>query len=110
MTAYRRVYDSRHLQADCQEPGSASEPIRSAIEYGLPIYILECQKLVVACVYNARDFINLTITATNCANKIRAQPACKDHATAIDFFMLDGCHAVQFSDVGCLSDLTDRRP
>jgi len=23
MTAYRRVYDSRHLQADCQEPGSA---------------------------------------------------------------------------------------
>ena len=26
MAAYRRVYDSRHLQADCQEPGSASEP------------------------------------------------------------------------------------
>ena len=23
----RRVYDSRHLQADCQEPGSAPEPI-----------------------------------------------------------------------------------
>jgi len=22
MAAYRRVYDSRHLQADCQEPGS----------------------------------------------------------------------------------------
>jgi len=26
MAAYRRVYDSRHLQADCQQPGSASEP------------------------------------------------------------------------------------
>jgi len=26
MAAYRRVYDSRYLQADCQEPGSASEP------------------------------------------------------------------------------------
>ena len=26
MAAYRRVYDSRHLQADCQEPGSAREP------------------------------------------------------------------------------------
>ena len=25
MAAYRRVYDSRHLQADCQEPGSAAE-------------------------------------------------------------------------------------
>ena len=26
MAANRRVYDSRHLQADCQEPGSAPEP------------------------------------------------------------------------------------
>jgi len=26
MAAYRRVYDSRHLQADCKEPGSAAEP------------------------------------------------------------------------------------
>jgi len=26
MAAYRRVYDWRHLQADCQEPGSAPEP------------------------------------------------------------------------------------
>ena len=26
MAAYHWVYDSRHLQADCQEPGSALEP------------------------------------------------------------------------------------
>jgi len=26
MAAYRRVYDSRHLQADCEELGSAPEP------------------------------------------------------------------------------------
>jgi len=26
MAAYRRVYDSRHLQADCKKPGSAPEP------------------------------------------------------------------------------------
>ena len=26
MAAYRLVYDSRHQQADCQEPGSAPEP------------------------------------------------------------------------------------
>ena len=26
MAAYRRVYDSRHLQADCQETRSAPEP------------------------------------------------------------------------------------
>jgi len=39
MAAYRRVYDSRHLQADRQEPGSApkTETLRSVIEYGLPL-------------------------------------------------------------------------
>jgi len=26
MEAYRRVYDSHHLQADCQEPGSVRNP------------------------------------------------------------------------------------
>ena len=26
MAAYRRVYDSRHLRAECQEPRSAPEP------------------------------------------------------------------------------------
>jgi len=36
MAAYRRVYDSRNLQADCQELGSAPEPY-SEIEYGLPL-------------------------------------------------------------------------
>jgi len=35
MAAYRRVYDSRHLQVDCQEPGSAPEPYarQSSIGY-----------------------------------------------------------------------------
>ena len=37
MAAYRRVYDSHHLQADCKEPGSAPETHGSAIEYGLPL-------------------------------------------------------------------------
>ena len=34
MAAYCRVYDSRHVQADCQEPESAPEPTL-LIEYGL---------------------------------------------------------------------------
>ena len=38
MAAYRRVYDSGHLQADCQEPGSISSgTLRSVVEYGLPL-------------------------------------------------------------------------
>ena len=41
MAAYRRVYDSRHLQADCQEPESCSSgTLRSVIEYGLPLPFL----------------------------------------------------------------------
>ena len=34
MAAYSRVYDSRHLQADCQEPGSASEPYARSSSMG----------------------------------------------------------------------------
>ena len=30
MAAYRRVYDSRHLQADCKEPESAPGPRQSS--------------------------------------------------------------------------------
>jgi len=41
MAAYRRVYDSRHLLADCQEPGSAPEPVRSVVEYGLSLLFRE---------------------------------------------------------------------
>ena len=35
MAAYRRVYDSRHQQTECQEPGSATEPYarQSSMDY-----------------------------------------------------------------------------
>jgi len=37
MVAYRRVYDSRHLQADCQEPPeSATEPPVGILAYDIP--------------------------------------------------------------------------
>ena len=39
MAAYRRVYDSRHLQADCQEPGSAPEPYARQSSMGY-LYLL----------------------------------------------------------------------
>jgi len=43
MAAYGPVYDSRHLQADCQEPGSAPEPYARQSSMGylylfLPFY------------------------------------------------------------------------
>ena len=42
MAAYRWVYDSRHLQADCQEPGSAPEPYsrQSSMGYLYPFLLL----------------------------------------------------------------------
>ena len=39
MAAYRLVYDSRHLQADCQEPGSAPEPYARQSSMGY-LYLL----------------------------------------------------------------------
>jgi len=39
MAAYRRVYDSHHLQADCQEPGSAPRTLRSFSSMGCLFYL-----------------------------------------------------------------------
>jgi len=43
MAAYRRVYDSRHLQAECQEPGSALVPYARQSSTGyLYLYLWAC--------------------------------------------------------------------
>ena len=42
MAAYRRVYDSRHLHADCQEPGSAPGPYARQSSMGYLFYLLCC--------------------------------------------------------------------
>jgi len=46
MAAYRRVYDSRDLQADClDQPGAgiSSGTLRSVLEYGLPFTFSKIQ-------------------------------------------------------------------
>ena len=40
MAAYRRVYDSHHLQADCKETGSAPESYARYSSMGLPLPFL----------------------------------------------------------------------
>ena len=47
MAAYRRVYDSHHLQADCQEPRSALEPYALLSSMG---YLYLCATLLAAAV------------------------------------------------------------
>ena len=78
MAAYRRVYDSRHLQADCHELGSSPEPYArnrvwatfyTLVLYGrpycwipvlaTPLYNLCCscsRQLTVHCVWAASSY------------------------------------------------------
>jgi len=42
MAAYRRVYDSSHLQADCQEPGSVRERLKG---FGHILYAARLDRL-----------------------------------------------------------------
>ena len=51
MAVYRRVYDSRHLQADCQESASAPEPYAATLGNGLPFLHLNAV-LSVQCISN----------------------------------------------------------
>jgi len=43
MAAYRRVHDSRHMQADMPRTGISSGTLLSATDYGLPLpfYVLK---------------------------------------------------------------------
>jgi len=50
MAAYRRVYDSRHLQADCQEPGSAPEPYVRQSSMGY-LYLIKIRILLLNIAY-----------------------------------------------------------
>jgi len=57
MAAYRRVYDSRHLHADCQEPGSAPEPYARQSSMGY-LYLLVRTQRKRECVYAERKGSN----------------------------------------------------
>ena len=45
MAAYRRLYDSRHLQADCQELGSALEYARQSSMGYLYLFMVPYNKV-----------------------------------------------------------------
>jgi len=60
MAAYRRVYDSRHVQADCQEPGSAREPHARQSNMGcLYLFHLGCEILAGADYHVLHDSISI---------------------------------------------------
>jgi len=47
MEAYRRVYDSRHLQADCQAQGFPQEPYTRQSSMGYLYLLVTCNNLAV---------------------------------------------------------------
>ena len=47
MAAYRRVYDSRHLQADCQGPGSFPELYARQSMIVVELYAVKVSRIVV---------------------------------------------------------------
>ena len=52
MAAYRRVYDLRRLQADCQEPGSAPEAYARQSSMGyLYLYLLALARMITRSVW-----------------------------------------------------------
>jgi len=67
MAAYRRVYDSRHLQADCQKTGISSGTLRSAIEYGLPFLLSHSPQAAEGLVSNNK---------VGCGERLTLQQAC----------------------------------
>ena len=72
MAAYRRVYDSRHLQADCQA-GISSGTLRSVIEYGLPLrFIHVCYSMLL-----------VMTTQLQQQNKKTLMNICSDHCQSL---------------------------
>ena len=70
MTAYRRVYDSRHLQADCQEPGSAPEPYARQSSMGY-LYFLTVRIRYVAADARDGDFWGGWVEEGKCSTFLR---------------------------------------
>ena len=67
MAAYRRVYDSRHLQADCQGPELAPEPYARQSSMGylylftfLYVEQVESQTLADDCALTVKKFVEHT--------------------------------------------------
>ena len=65
MAAYRRVYDSRYLQADCQEPGSSPEPYSRQSSMGYLFSNVHTLKPLLFCTFsricNGTSFRNLEL-------------------------------------------------
>jgi len=68
MAAYRRVYDSRHLQAGCQEPGSAAEPCGNRV---WAAFFIEIDDSCIDCIQQLAPRIMLQ----HCVVSVRPTPA-----------------------------------
>jgi len=85
MAAYRRVNDSRHLQADCQEPGSAPEPYarQSSMGYLYLFYSKNYRIIhIFICSQRQRVLFKPAVTVHQCLNG-RAPPYLSEHCIPV---------------------------
>jgi len=96
MVAYRLVYDSRHLQADYQE--QLRNPIRSVIEYGLPLHFSESTApstdrgltAVCACDFLWKPTQPRSLTTASARTVIPTQTTPAPESTRIDLWLKYG--------------------
>ena len=69
MAAYRVVYDSRHLQAYCKEPGSAPEAYARQSNMGY-LYLFSNPTFLRGCFAPGRAY-SKRVPRTNCALRIK---------------------------------------
>ena len=77
MAAYRRVYDSRHLQADCQAPGSAPEPYARQSSMGYLYFFLSSLTTLASfiIIFGTRSFVASGEASTGVAGRLCAGAA-----------------------------------
>ena len=75
MAAYRWVYDSCHLQADCQEPGSASDPTLCNRVWATFTFIFYCLSARIS--QKPHVLLRLRLLfVTSCYHTAEAHPNC----------------------------------
>jgi len=89
MAAYRRVYDSRRLQTDCQEPGSAPEPYARLSSMGYLLLAAQqtrCQTLSRSwhALFASFSRVNRRLPQTETLQSVYASPTATRPAVSAD--------------------------
>jgi len=105
MEAYRRVYDSRHLQADCQEPGSAPEPYARQTSMGY-LYLFTDRRVIhrpkattpINAVFSEQHTYRTDMSEQAISNSLYQQCAI-EHSNSIRFYSILATESIFFDSI-----------